>query len=100
MIWHVATFRLTDPSTADQAAKALWRLRDIVPGTIDYQVGISFIDTPTTAKVCAVGKFTDMQAFDAYMNHPVHTDEVAPLLAELVNYEIIERMVSCDFETD
>jgi len=99
MVWHVATFRLVDPSKAEEAAGLLRRLENIVPGIIEYQVGIDFMKAPNSADVCLVGKFDSRESFDAYMNHPVHTDEVAPDLIELVDYEIIERMASTDFET-
>ncbi len=98
MIYHVATFKLVDPSKAQEAADALWRLKDVAPGTIDYKVGIHYATvTPTTAAVAIVGVFDTEEHFQMYMNHPIHTDEVAPVLAELVDYEIIERMVSTDF---
>lgn len=98
MIYHVATFKLPDPSKAQEAADALWRLKDVAPGTVDYKVGIHYKTvTPTAAAVAIVGVFEDEAALDAYMSHPVHTDEVAPILAELCDYEVIERMVSTDF---
>ena len=99
MIWHVATFRLVDPSKAQEAADLLSRLKDIVPGIVEYRVGIDFAKAPNSAAVCLVSKFENREAFDAYMNHPVHPDEVAPDLGELVDYEVLERMASTDFET-
>ena len=98
MVYHVATFKIVDTSRAQEAADALWRLKDIVPRTIDYKVGINFKETPATAAVCIVGIFDNKEHLEEYMNHPIHTDEVAPVVAELCDYEIIERMVSCDFE--
>ena len=98
MVCHVATFKLAEPSRAQEAADALWRLKDIVPGTMDYKVGINFKDSPTNASLCLIGVFDTKEHFEEYMNHPVHIEEVAPAVIELCDYEIIERMVSCDFE--
>lgn len=99
MICHVGIFKLVDPTRAQEAVDALWRLKDIVPGTVDYKVGAHcFQRTPTNADVCLVGVFDTEESFQAYMNHPIHTDEVAPVLAELCDYEIIERMISCDIK--
>ncbi|MDR1271591.1 MAG: Dabb family protein [Clostridiales Family XIII bacterium] len=98
MIYHIGTFKLADKARASEAADLLLKLKDIVPGTADYKVGINFTDKPTAATVCIIGAFETKEDFEAYMAHPVHTAEVAPKIAELCNHEYIERMASCDFE--
>lgn len=105
MIWHVATFKLENKEDTQAAAEAIWKLKDVAEGTIDYQVGINFVqDKPTAAEVCLVGKFVDRDALNAYMTHPVHTKEVAPALFNFCGkgdmQKAMSRMVSCDFETE
>lgn len=98
MICHVGTFKLADPNRAEEAIEAIMRLKDIVPGTMNYVAGKCFFPTPTNADVCLIGVFDTKEHYNEYMNHPIHTDEVAPFLIELCDYEIIERMRSCCFE--
>lgn len=98
MIYHVGMFKLVDPSRAQEAVELLYRLKDVVPGTIDYKVGANFVNKPTAATVCLIGVFDSKETLTAYMEHPVHTKEVAPLIGEMCNNEYVERMVSCDMD--
>lgn len=98
MIVHVGTFKLVDKSKKQEAVDLINKLRDIVPGMVDYKVGANMADTPTSFDVCLIGVFEDKAALDAYNNHPVHVDIVGPGLVEMCDYEIMERMGSCDFE--
>jgi len=98
MVWHIGTFKLADPEKAQEAVDLLYKLKDIVPGTIDYKVGINLMQSPTAATVCLIGVFDSKETLEAYMNHPVHIEEVGPAIIEMCNYEILERMTSCDME--
>jgi quinol monooxygenase YgiN len=79
MIGHVVMWSLKDPADAAEFKAALDRCADLVPGTLDFQVGIRADGLEASCDVVLVSRFTDEAALAAYQEHPVHREVAAQL---------------------
>ncbi len=82
MIRHVVLWTLKDPADAPRFKALLDSCRHLVPGIVQFEVGVGTPGLAATADVVLVSTFVDAAALDAYQNHPHHkavSAEVGPL---------------------
>lgn len=82
MIRHVVMWTLKDPADAPRFKALLDSCRTLVPGIVQFEVGVRTPGHDATADVVLVSTFVDAAALDAYQNHPHHkavSAEVGPL---------------------
>ena len=82
MIRHVVLWTLKNPADAPRFKALLDSCRSLVPGIVQFEVGVRTPGHDATADVVLVSTFVDAAALDAYQNHPHHkavSAEVGPL---------------------
>lgn len=82
MIRHVVMWTLKDPADAVRFKALLDSCRALVPGIVQFEVGVRTPGHAASADVVLVSTFADQAALDAYQNHPQHkavSAEVGPL---------------------
>jgi quinol monooxygenase YgiN len=82
MIRHVVMWTLKDAADAPRFKALLDSCRTIVPGIVQFEVGVRTPGHDASADVVLVSTFVDAAALDAYQNHPHHkavSAEVGPL---------------------
>ncbi len=79
---HVVMWTLHDPADAGRFKQLLERCADLVPGTLQFEVGIRQPGLDASCDVVLVSAFESREALDAYQRHPVHA-EVSALLGPL-----------------
>ena len=79
MIRHIVIWTLHDPAQAPHFKALLDGCRGLVPGMLEFEVGIRTEGLEATADVVLVSSFEDAAALDAYQNHPQHKAVAAQL---------------------
>lgn len=79
MIHHVVMWGLNDPAEAPRFKALLDSCNNVVPGMLQFDVGIRQPDLEATADVLLVSRFADRAALDAYLQHPHHKAVAAQL---------------------
>jgi quinol monooxygenase YgiN len=72
MIRHVVIWRLKDPADAPRFKALLDGCAALVPGMLEFEVGIRADGLEANADVVLVSTFSDAQALEAYQHHPHH----------------------------
>jgi quinol monooxygenase YgiN len=72
MIRHVVMWTLNDPADAPRFKALLDSCAQLVPGTLEFEVGIRHEGLEANVDVLLVSRFADVAALDAYQNHPAH----------------------------
>lgn len=72
MIRHVVMWSLKDPAEAPRFKQLLDGCKDLVPGMLEFEVGIRTPGLEANADVILVSTFADAAALDAYQRHPQH----------------------------
>lgn len=72
MIRHVVMWTLKDAADAPRFKALLDSCAALVPGTLQFEVGIRERGLEASADVVLVSSFADQAALDAYQNHPLH----------------------------
>ena len=90
---HIVIWKLLDPANAPRFKARLEECASLVPGTLEFQVGLRQPELESNADVVLVSTFASKEALDAYLVHP-HHKAVAAELATLreqrhaVDYEV------------
>jgi len=92
MIRHIVMWKLRDRADATILKERLEALNGRIPGLIQLQVGIDFLQSPQSADLVLVADLENRQALDIYQQHPEH-QAVVPLLKAAA----VSRMVA-DYE--
>ena len=79
MIRHIVLWTLNNPADAPRFKALLESCARLVPGTVEFDVGIREPGLEANADVVLVSTFTDAQQLDAYQNHPQHKAVAAEL---------------------
>jgi quinol monooxygenase YgiN len=79
MISHVVMWTLHDPQQAPRFKELLESCRGIVPGMVEFYVGIRQPGLDANVDVVLLSTFTGPAQLDAYQNHPHHQEVVAQL---------------------
>ena len=72
MIRHVVMWKLLDPASAPRFKQWLDTCVGLVPGMIEFEVGIRSPGLDANVDVLLVSSFVDAAALNAYQNHPHH----------------------------
>lgn len=72
MIKHVVMWQLHDPTDAPEFKNLLDTCKTLVPGILEWEVGIRTPRLEASMDVVLVSTFKDRAAFDAYQEHPHH----------------------------
>ena len=82
MIRHVVMWKLIDPADAPRFKQLLDTCIGLVPGMIEFEVGIRSAGLDANVDVLLVSSFVDAASLDAYQNHPHHkavSSQLGPL---------------------
>lgn len=72
MIRHIVMWKLRDAADAPRFKEVLDRCRGIVPGMLEFDVGVRREGLEANVDVVLVSTFTDAAALEAYLHHPQH----------------------------
>ena len=72
MIRHIVMWTLRDAADAPRFKALLDSCKGLVPGMIEFEVGIRSEGLEANADVVLVSAFADVTALDAYQAHPHH----------------------------
>lgn len=72
MIRHIVIWKLKRPEDAPRFKALLDSCKALVPGIVEFEVGLRGDGLEANADVVLVSTFTDKAALDAYQNHPRH----------------------------
>jgi len=72
MIRHIVMWTLRDAADAPRFKALLDSCKGLVPGMIEFEVGIRSEGLEANADVVLVSTFADVTALDAYQRHPHH----------------------------
>lgn len=72
MIKHVVMWQLHDPADAAKFKELLDTCKSLVPGMLEWEVGVRTARLEANMDVVLVSTFLDREALDAYQNHPHH----------------------------
>jgi quinol monooxygenase YgiN len=72
MIRHVVMWKLNNPADAPRFKALLDGCAQLVPGTLEFEVGIRHEWLEANVDVLLVSRFADAAALDAYQSHPAH----------------------------
>ena len=94
MIRHVVMWKLIDPADAPRFKQLLDTCIGLVPGMIEFEVGIRSTGLDANVDVLLVSSFVDAAALDAYQNHPHHkavSSQLGPLRESrsVLDHEIV-----------
>ena len=95
MIRHVVMWKLHDPADAAAFKALLDGCRTLVPGIVEFDVGIRTEGFAAIADVVLISTFTDAAALDAYQNHPHHkavSAQVGPMRESrlMLDYPVLD----------
>ena len=79
MIRHIVMWSLHQPAEAPRFKALLDSCAAVVPGIVEFDVGIRREGLEANVDVVLVSTFTDAQQLDAYQNHPQHKAIAAEL---------------------
>ncbi|WKB53273.1 Dabb family protein [Eleftheria terrae] len=72
MIKHIVMWQLNDAADAPKFKELLDSCKSLVPGMVEFEVGIRTKRLEASHDVVLVSTFTDKAALDAYQEHPHH----------------------------
>lgn len=76
---HVVMWGLNDPAEAPRFKALLDSCKSLVPGMLQFDVGIRQDDLEANVDVLLVSRFADRAALEAYLHHPHHQAVAAQL---------------------
>ncbi len=79
MIRHIVMWSLHNPADAPRFKALLDSCASLVPGIVEFDVGIRQAALDANIDVVLVSTFTDAAQLDAYQNHPQHKEVGAQL---------------------
>lgn len=79
MIRHIVIWTLHNPADAPRFKALLDSCGQLVPGIVEFDVGIRQAGLEANADVVLMSTFTNAQQLEAYQNHPQHKAVAAEL---------------------
>ncbi len=79
MIRHIVLWTLNNPADAPRFKALLDSCTRLVPGIVEFDVGIREVGLEANVDVVLVSTFTNAQQLEAYQNHPQHKAVAAEL---------------------
>lgn len=90
MIRHIVMWTLHDPADAPRFKALLDSCATLVPGIVEFGVGIREPGLEANADVVLVSTFTDAAQLDAYQHHPQHKAVGAQLGAMRASRHVVD----------
>jgi quinol monooxygenase YgiN len=92
-IRHIVMWTLHDSTHAHRFKATLDTCRQLVPGMLEFEVGIRQRGLDASCDVVLVSTFADKAALDAYQSHPHHqmvSGQLGPLrsVRQVLDYDI------------
>ena len=94
MIRHVVMWSLHNPADAPRFKSLLDSCARLVPGIVEFEVGIREPSLDANIDVVLVSTFTDVAALDAYQNHPHHKEVGVQLGALRASRHVLDHAVA------
>lgn len=91
MIRHIVMWTLHDPADAPRCKALLDSCARLVPGMVEFDVGIREAALEASVDVVLVSTFTDVQQLGAYQNHPHHKAVAAQLGTMRANRHVLDH---------
>jgi len=94
MVKHIVMWKLRDKADAAEIKECLEALAGRIPGLLNIEVGIDFLESEQSADVVLYAELESREALKTYQSHPEH-QAVVPLVKEaaiartVVDYENI-----------
>lgn len=93
MVKHIVMWKLGDKADAAEVKERLEALQGKIPGLLNIEVGIDFLESEQSADVVLYSELESREALDLYQAHPEH-QAVIPLMQRVttsrtvVDYEL------------
>ena len=93
MIRHIVIWTLRDKQNIEHFRKELLGCKNLVPGIIEFEVGVRNDHLDASVDICLVSSFEDRCALQSYIEHPQHSKlsrALAPMRRErhVIDYEV------------
>jgi hypothetical protein len=93
MVKHIVMWKLRDKADAAEIKERLEALAGKIPGLLNIEVGIDFLETEQSADVVLYSELENREALDAYQKHTDHMAVVplvkaAAVARTVVDYEV------------
>jgi len=93
MIKHIVMWKLRDKADAVDIKTRLEALAGKIPGLLNIEVGIDFLESEQSADVVLYAELESREALKAYQSHPEHQAVVplvkaAAIARTVVDYEV------------
>ncbi len=93
MVKHIVMWKLRDKTDAVEIKARLEALSGKIPGLLNIEVGIDFLETEQSADVVLYSELENREALDAYQKHTDHMAVVplvkaAAVARTVVDYEV------------
>jgi quinol monooxygenase YgiN len=95
MIRHIVMWSLHQPAEAPRFKALLDSCAAVVPGIVEFDVGIRRDGLEANVDVVLVSTFTDASQLEAYQNHPHHKQVAVQLGAMRCGRQVLDF----DFDT-
>ena len=92
MIRHIVMWTLHDPADAPRFKALIDSCSRLVPGMVEFDVGIREAVLEANVDVVLVSAFTTAQQLDAYQNHPHHKAVAAQLSTMRSGRHVLDHM--------
>lgn len=96
MIKHIVMWQLNDPADAPKFKELLDSCKSLVPGMLEFEVGIRTPRLEATMDVVLVSTFTDKASLDAYQEHPHHKAVGAQLARMRSNRAVVDYVTNIE----
>jgi len=93
MVKHIVMWKLRDKADAVDIKARLEALAGKIPGLLNIEVGIDFLESEQSADVVLYAELDSREALEAYQSHPEHQAVVplvkaAAIARTVVDYEV------------
>jgi quinol monooxygenase YgiN len=93
MVKHIVMWKLRDKADAVEIKERLEALSGKIPGLLNIEVGIDFLESEQSADVVLYSELESREALDAYQNHAEHMAVVPLVKAAAVSRTVVDYEV-------
>ena len=90
MIKHIVMWKLRDKADAAEIKERLEALAGRIPGLLNIEVGIDFLESEQSADVVLYSELESREALDTYQNHAEHMAVVPLVKAAAVSRTVVD----------
>jgi hypothetical protein len=93
MVKHIVMWKLRDKADAAEIKVRLEALAGQIPGLLNIEVGIDFLESEQSADVVLYSELESREALEVYQNHTEHMAVVPLVKAAAVSRTVIDYEV-------